>query len=69
MLERISGFEVGEPYTFIECVQTIYPCRRNAPIPSGRTVIPFKVPNLYDRPWRRSGRVPLEGHEAPQERN
>jgi hypothetical protein len=50
-LERISGFESGDPYTFIECVQTIYPIDGRArPVVSG-SVIPFKVPNVYGRPW------------------
>jgi hypothetical protein len=50
-LERISGFETGEPYTFIECIQTIYPIDGRAkPVIPG-TVIPYKVPNMFDRPW------------------
>jgi hypothetical protein len=50
-LERISGFETGEPYTFIECVQTIFPVNGVAkPVVAG-TEIPFTVPNMYDRPW------------------
>ena len=50
-LMRISGFESGDPYTFIECVQTIYPIDgRATPVVAGK-VIPFKVPNMYDRPW------------------
>jgi len=53
-LERIGGFDAGDPYMFIECVPSIYPG------PDGRarsvvagTVIPYKVPNIYDRPWAR----------------
>ena len=50
-LMRISGFDQGEPYNFIECVQTIYPVNGVAkPVVPG-TVIPFKVPNVYGRPW------------------
>ena len=51
MLERISGFEEGSPYEFIECVQTIFPIKGLAtPVVAGR-VIEFKVPNMFDRPW------------------
>jgi hypothetical protein len=65
MLERISGFETGDPYTFIECVQTIYPVNGFAkPVVAG-TVIPFKVPNLYDRPW---AKIWEEYHEKGMQR-
>jgi hypothetical protein len=50
-LMRISGFEEGEPYNFIECVQTIYPVNGFAkPVVPG-TVFPYKVPNVHGRPW------------------
>jgi hypothetical protein len=50
-LERISGFEVGDPYNFIECVQTIYPVNGFAkPVVPG-TVFSFKQPDVYGRPW------------------
>jgi hypothetical protein len=50
-LERISGFEEGEPFTFIECVQTIFPIKGFAtPVVAGKE-IPFAVPNMYGRPW------------------
>ena len=50
-LMRASGLDTGDPYTFIECVQTIFPIDGRArPVVSG-TVIPFKVPNMYGRPW------------------
>jgi hypothetical protein len=50
-LLRISGFEEGEPYNFIECAQTLFPVNGVAkPVPPG-TVIPYKVLNVYGRPW------------------
>ena len=65
-LERTSGFETGEPYTFIECVQTIFPVDGRAkPVVAG-TVIPFKVPDMTAGRGRRSGRIPREGHEAAE---
>jgi hypothetical protein len=50
-LDRIGGFADGEPYQFIECVQTIYPVEgRATPVPPG-SVIEYKVPDMYGRPW------------------
>jgi hypothetical protein len=50
-IERASGFEDGAPYTFIECVQTIFPIDGKAtPVAAGRQ-IPFTVPDMYGRPW------------------
>jgi hypothetical protein len=65
MLERISGFETGSPYEFIECVQTIFPINgRATPVVAGKT-IEFKVPNLFDRPW---ARIWEEYHEKGMQR-
>ena len=64
-LERTSGFESGEPYTFIECVQTIFPVEGRAkPVVAG-TVIPFKVPDMYGRPW---AKIWAEYHEKGMQR-
>jgi hypothetical protein len=64
-LERLSGFEAGDPYTFIECVQTIYAVDGLAkPVIAG-AVIPFKVPNIYDRPW---AKIWEEYHEKGMQR-
>jgi len=50
-LEKSSGFEEGDPYTFIECVQTIFPVNGFAkPVLAG-TVFPYKVPDMFGRPW------------------
>jgi hypothetical protein len=50
-LQKVSGFEVGDPQDFIECIPTIFPVKgvptRGAP---GK-IIPYEVPNLYGRPW------------------
>ena len=52
-LERIGGFDSGDPYTFIECIPTIFPVDGQArPVVAG-TVIPYKVPDMFDRPWAR----------------
>jgi hypothetical protein len=50
-LERISGFEIGDPITFIECIPTIYPINGLAtPVSPGR-VIEHKIPDMFNRPW------------------
>ncbi len=48
---KTSGFEEGDPYVFIECVQTIFPIK-GAPTPvAPGTVIEYEVPDMYGRPW------------------
>ena len=48
---KTSGFEQGDPYVFIDCVQTIFPIEgRSTPVSPG-TVIEYKVPDMYGRPW------------------
>jgi len=50
-LPRISGFEAGDPYDFIECLPTIYSIDGFAtPVIPG-TVIEYKAPDMYGRPW------------------
>jgi hypothetical protein len=52
-LERASGFDTGAPFTFIECVQSIYPIDgRATPVVAGK-VFPFEAPDMYGRPWAR----------------
>jgi hypothetical protein len=64
-LERVSGFETGEPFTFIECVQTIFPINGLATPASPGTVIPYKVPDIFGRPW---ARIWEEYHEKGMQR-
>jgi hypothetical protein len=48
---KTSGFEEGDPYVFIDCVQTIFPLNgRATPVTPG-TVIEYEVPDMYGRPW------------------
>jgi hypothetical protein len=50
-LMKASGFEEGDPFNFIECVPTIFPIDGKArPVVAG-TVFPYKVPDVYGRPW------------------
>ena len=50
-LVRISGFEEGDPYAFIECLQTIFPIDGLATPVAPGTVFEYKVPDMYGRPW------------------
>jgi hypothetical protein len=64
-IERISGFEEGDPYTFIECVPSIYPIDGRATPVSPGTVVPYKVPDMFGRPW---ARIWEEYHERGMKR-
>jgi hypothetical protein len=48
---KTSGFEEGDPYVFIECVQTIFPIRGTSTPVSPGTVIEYEIPDMYGRPW------------------
>ena len=50
-LPEDCGFDEGDPYVFIECVQTIYPIKGTATPVSPGTVIQYEVPDMYGRPW------------------
>jgi hypothetical protein len=50
-LDRVSGFEEGDPYQFIECVPSIFPVNgRPTPVSPG-TTFEYDVPDMYGRPW------------------
>ncbi len=48
---KLSGFEEGAPYTFIECIPTILPVKGHATAVSPGQVIEYEVPDTYGRPW------------------
>jgi hypothetical protein len=50
-LNKVSDFDAGDPYVFIECVQTIFPIDGTATPVSPGTVIEYEVPDMYGRPW------------------
>lgn len=50
-LEKVSGFDEGDPYVFIECMQTIFPIHGRATPVSPGAVIEYEVPDIYGRPW------------------
>src|SRR5690606_28803150 len=50
-LERNSSLAEGEPYTYIECVQSIFPIRGVATPMAPGNIIEYEVPDMYGRPW------------------
>lgn len=50
-LERQGGLNDGDPYQFIECVQSIFSLNGVATPVSPGEVIEYKVPDMYGRPW------------------
>jgi hypothetical protein len=48
---RLSDFDEGDPYVFVECVQTIFPVEGRATPVSPGQVIEYEVPDMYGRPW------------------
>ena len=60
---KTSGYEQGDPYVFIDCVQTIFPLKGRATPVSPGTVIEYEVPDMYGRPWAQIWEEVLgEGH-------
>jgi hypothetical protein len=48
---RLSDFAEGDPYTYIECIQTIYPIKGHSTPVSPGTTIEYEVPDMFGRPW------------------
>jgi hypothetical protein len=67
-LVKLSDFDEGDPYTFIECNQTIFPIDGTpTPVTPGN-VIEFQVPDMYGRPWAEIWqRYWEEGMERPDD--
>jgi hypothetical protein len=53
-LNRMGGLEEGNPYTFIECVPSIYPVKgKSTPVTPGQEIV-FEAPDMYGRPWAKN---------------
>ena len=63
-LQRVSGFDEGAPFQFIECIPQMYPIDGRATPASPGTVVTYKVPDMYGRPW---AQIWQEHHEAGME--
>ncbi len=55
-LQRESGLSEGEPYQFIECVQSIFDIDGVATPVAPGTVIEYEVPDMFGRPWAENWR-------------
>ena len=64
-LQRLSGLEVGDPFTFIECLPQIYPVDGRATPASPGDVLEYEVPDMYGRPW---GQIWEKYHERGMEK-
>ena len=66
--QRMGDFDEGAPYTYIRCIQTIYPIKGKAtPVTPGQ-VIEYEVPDMYGRPWAQMWEKYFEeGMERPTE--
>ncbi len=51
--EKLSGFEEGEPFVYVECLQTIYPIEGMPTVAGPGIVLQLEVPDMYGRPWAR----------------
>ena len=50
-LQRLSGLETGDPFTFIECLPQFYPIDGRATPASPGAIVEYEVPDMYGRPW------------------
>ena len=67
-LVKLHDFDEGEPYAFVECVQTIFPVKGTSTPLSPGAVFEYEVPDIYGRPWAQTWRKYWErGMEAPQQ--
>jgi hypothetical protein len=67
-LEKVNEIHEGAPYTFIECVQNIFPVEGMATPLSPGDVIEYRIPDMYGRPWADIWeRYHEEGMEKPEE--
>jgi hypothetical protein len=64
-LEKIGDLDEGDPYIFIECQPNIYPIEGRArPVAPG-TVLEYKQPDWFNRPW---AEIWQEFHEQGMQR-
>ena len=64
-MERTGNIGEVDPYVFVECIQTIFPVEGIATPVSPGTVIEYRVPDMFGRPW---ARIWEEWHEEGMER-
>ncbi len=65
---KLAGFDKADPYVFIECVPTILPVNGKATAVTPGETIPYRVPDMYGRPWAKMWEEYGEqGMKKPQE--
>ena len=65
--DRVSDFDEGNPYVFIECNQTIFPIDGRAQPVSPGQVIEYRVPDRFGRPWAHTWELyHEEGMQRPE---
>jgi hypothetical protein len=50
-LDRLGDLGSGNPYSYIECIPTVFPVNGIATHVIPGTTIPYDVPDIYGRPW------------------
>jgi hypothetical protein len=50
-LHKVSEVEQGDPFIFIECVQSIFPVEGKATPAAPGTALDYTVPDMFGRPW------------------
>ncbi|MBN1240140.1 MAG: hypothetical protein JXB36_16670 [Gammaproteobacteria bacterium] len=65
---KLSDYNEGDPYVFIECIPTIYPVNGEpTPVRPG-DVIEYEVPDMYGRPWAQMWeKYHEQGMEKPED--
>ena len=48
---KLGDFDTGDPFVFVECVQTIFPQNGRATPIAPPAVISYDVLDMYNRPW------------------
>ena len=64
---KTTGFEEGDPYVFVECLQTIFPVDGVATPMSPGTTFDYRMLDMYGRPWGQIWEQFEEGMEKPEE--
>jgi hypothetical protein len=48
---KLGDFDTAEPYTFVECIQAIFPIDGYPTPVSPNAELDFQIPDMYGRPW------------------
>jgi hypothetical protein len=64
---KSADFSKASPFVFIECVPTIFPVDGKATSVTPGQTIPYKVPDMYGRPWAQNWDLFEKGMEKPKE--